>query len=185
MIGRATLLAIASAALLGQLATGPGITSTLLPGRAAALVYLPNLLLWNASASVPRGLYWLRSASPLYASELVTVTPPQPLAKFLAARGYLPLGVPLLKHIGALPGQTICRHKRAVTVDGHAVAMALERDTRGRMLPSWQGCRTLRPGEVFLLNPTIPDSFDGRYFGVLPASAVTARAEPLWILPEP
>lgn len=185
MIGRATLLAIASVALLLQLATVPATTSALLPASAASNPFLPKLLLWNASASVPRGLYWLRPASPLHASELVTVMPPEPLAKLLAARGYLPLGVLLLKHIGALPGQTVCRHARNVTVDGHAVATALERDARGRLLPSWHGCRTLRAGAVFLLNPTIPDSFDGRYFGALPANAITARAEPLWILPEP
>ena len=185
MIGRATLLAIASAALLGQLATAPAITSTLLPASAAPTAYLPKLLLWNTSASVPRGLYWLRPASPLHANELVAVKPPEPLAKFLAARGYLPLGVPLLKHIAALPGQTVCRHAHTVTVDGHAVAVAREHDAHGRLLPSWQGCRTLRAGAVFLLNPTIPDSFDGRYFGALPASAITAHAEPLWILSEP
>jgi type IV secretory pathway protease TraF len=50
------------------------------------------------------------------------------------------------------------------------------------LLPAWKGCRTLRAGEVFLLNPNIPDSFDGRYFGPLSAAAITARAEPLWII---
>ena len=49
----------------------------------------------------------------------------------------------------------------------------------GRPLPAWRGCRTLRRGDIFLLNPSAPDSFDGRYFGALPASALLGRATPI------
>ena len=38
----------------------------------------------------------------------------------------------------------------------------------------------LRPGEVFLMNPTVPDSLDGRYFGPLPVASIVARAVPFW-----
>ena len=30
------------------------------------------------------------------------------------------------------------------------------------------------------MNPTVPDSLDGRYFGPLPATSIVARAVPLW-----
>ena len=59
---------------------------------------------------------------------------------------------------------------------------ARDRDRRGRSLPVWKGCRTLRAGEVFLLNANVPDSFDGRYFGPVSATAITGRAEPLWTI---
>ena len=36
------------------------------------------------------------------------------------------------------------------------------------------------PGDVFLMNPGVPDSLDGRYFGPLPASSIIGRAVPLW-----
>jgi conjugative transfer signal peptidase TraF len=145
----------------------------------------PKLLLWNATASAPIGLYLLRPVTPLHIGELVAVTPPAPLARFMAARSYLPLGVPLLKHVGALRGQTVCRSARTVTIDGAAAATALDHDSRGWPLPVWQGCRTLHAGEVFLLNRTVLTSFDGRYFGVLPITTITARAVPLWISKEP
>ena len=74
-----------------------------------ALLKFPAKLIWNASASVPIGLYTVHPAGVLYVGELVVVAPPEPLASFLADRGYLPLGVPLLKHILALPRQTVCR----------------------------------------------------------------------------
>jgi conjugative transfer signal peptidase TraF len=151
---------------------------------ATTVTVFQKLLLWNASASVPRGLYLLRSARPLHVGELVTVQPPSQLARFMAARRYLPLGVPLLKYIKALPGQIVCRHLLSISIDGDPVAVARERDSRTRALPAWQGCRTLRAGEVFLLNRAASDSFDGRYFGVLSTSTITARAQSLWIFEE-
>ena len=39
-------------------------------------------------------------------------------AVFLDTRGYLARGVPLLKHIAALPGQVVCRTDRTITVNG-------------------------------------------------------------------
>lgn len=144
----------------------------------------PTLLLWNASASAPIGLYLLRPASPLRIHELVAVTPPTPLAHYMAARGYVPLGVPLLKHVGALGGQVVCRTGREVSIDGRAAASARDSDSHARPLPIWQGCRVVRPSEVFLLNARVPASFDGRYFGVLPANAITGRAVPLWLRKE-
>jgi conjugative transfer signal peptidase TraF len=137
-------------------------------------------LLWNASASVPIGLYAVRRALPLHVGELVVVTPPEPLAQFFAARRYLPLGVPLVKHILALPGQTVCRTGRAITVDDAIVGEALEHDRFGRALPHWQGCRALAPGEVFVMNTVPPDSLDGRYFGALPLTTIIGRADPIW-----
>lgn len=183
MIGRPAILATGALAVLGQLASGVFATPLQigLPPRTP----FSKLLLWNVSASTPRGLYLLRPAQPLRIGALVAARPPAPLAHFAALRGYLPLGVPLLKHVAALDGQTVCRFAQRVTVDGHVVAIAHKRDRAGRLLLSWQGCRTLRASEVFLLNATIPDSFDGRYFGVLSADAITARAEPLWITPDP
>jgi conjugative transfer signal peptidase TraF len=137
-------------------------------------------LLWNASASVPIGLYAVRRALPLYVGELVVVTPPKPLAQFFAARRYLPLGVPLVKRILALAGQIVCRSGLRVTVDDTPMGDALERDRLGRALPDWQGCRVLGPGEVFLMNRTPLDSLDGRYFGPLPLTTIVGKADPIW-----
>ena len=136
-------------------------------------------LLWNASASVPIGLYAVTHVLPLHVGELVIVTPPGPLAQLFAARHYLPLGVPLVKHVLALSGQTVCRNKRVITVDGITVGEALDRDRFGRSLPDWQGCRTLGANEIFVMN-TPPDSLDGRYFGPLPLTAIVGRADPIW-----
>lgn len=146
----------------------------------SALFHPAPKLIWNASASTPIGLYAVQGADPLFVTELVVVAPPGRLKSFLAERGYLPKGAPLLKHILALPGQTVCRTGAVITVDGEAMGQALERDHAGRPLPVWQGCHVVRAGEVFLMNWLAQDSLDGRYFGVLSAAAIVGRAEPLW-----
>jgi len=84
----------------------------------------------------------------------------------------------------ALPGQTVCREGLAIMVDGIEMAMARERDSRGRPLPVWQHCRVVAHGEVFLMNWDEPSSLDGRYFGALAASSIIGRAEPLWTFEE-
>jgi conjugative transfer signal peptidase TraF len=138
-------------------------------------------LLWNASASVPIGLYAIHPAGRLTAGELLVVRPPAALAQFMASRRYLAFGVPLIKHVAALPGEIVCRSGFTITVNGLAEAQALNRDARGRKLPVWQGCRTVRSGEVFLMNAGIRDSFDGRYFGPVPDSTIIGSATPLWL----
>jgi len=147
---------------------------------APALSKHPPALIWNASASVPIGLYRLLPADRVEVTDLVAVTPPTALAAFLAKRGYLPHGVPLIKRILALSGTTICRRGRAIVADDQPYGEVQERDSRGRPLPVWEGCRTLRDGEVFLMNWNAADSLDGRYFGPLPVSTIVARVVPVW-----
>jgi conjugative transfer signal peptidase TraF len=136
--------------------------------------------IWNASNSVPIGLYRLRPVAKLTVTELVAVQPADVLAAFLDLNGYLPLGVPMLKRVLALPGQTVCRDGLTIAVDGINVGQAYERDGRGRPLPVWQGCRVIADGDVFVMNWQSADSLDSRYFGPLPTSAVIGRAVPVW-----
>lgn len=153
---------------------------------AVALIATPAVidwsprLIWNASASVPVGLYAVHQIDRTQIGDLVAVQAPDELATFLAARGYLPVDVPLLKHVVASPGAEVCRIGCRITVNGNPLGMARARDRMGRDLPVWRGCRVVTGGEVFLMNPDAPDSLDGRYFGPLPASTITARLVPLW-----
>ena len=147
---------------------------------ASAAVDLPKALLWNTSASAPIGLYAVQRADDLEVSDLVVIAPPPELAAFLAARGYLPKGVPLLKRVLALTGQTVCRDGPNILAYGVSVGLARIRDHAGRELPVWQGCRRIADGELFLMNWDAPDSVDSRYFGPLPRSSVIGRALPVW-----
>jgi conjugative transfer signal peptidase TraF len=145
-----------------------------------AVTPMPAKLIWNASASAPIGLYAVDVAGSFDLKDLVAVAVPEPLAAFVAERGNLPKGVPLLKRILAVAGQTVCRSGPTITVDGVEVGAALERDRAGRDLPVWQGCKRVSTGEAFLMNGQVRDSLDGRYFGLTSTDQIIGRAVPLW-----
>ena len=151
-----------------------------------SLIVLPVIatwsprVLWNVSASVPVGLYRLHPVERLAIGDLVAVQPPPALSDYLDERGYLPRNIPLLKHVVALEGALVCRSSNRITVDHRRLGQAQAQDRYGRDLPVWRGCHRLGAGEVFLMNPDAPDSLDGRYFGPLPRTAITARLTPLW-----
>lgn len=140
----------------------------------------PAKLIWNATASAPVGFYTVQPADRIDVPELVAVMPPEPLAAFMVERGYIARGIPLLKRVLGLPGQRVCRAGRRITVDGIEMGEALERDSLGRDLPVWQGCRVIGHDQLFLMNWEVRDSLDGRYFGPIHASSVIGRAVPLW-----
>ena len=133
-----------------------------------------------AHVGVPTGLYAIRGKASLHVGERVAIEPPPALRRLLAERGYLPAGVPLLKRVAAVSGQRVCRLQHRVTIDGDFAGAARARDRLGRPLPAWFGCRMLRTGELFVMNPAAPDSFDGRYFCTLRIADVIGRAAPVW-----
>jgi len=150
-------------------------------GLSSAVHPTPRFL-WNATASTPIGLYAVSTARNLKVGDLAVITPPDRIGDFLAAGSYLPKHVPLLKHVRALRGQTVCRNGSTILIDGEKTATALEHDSHGIALPIWSGCQVLADDEVFVLNDTVPGSFDSRYFGSIPTSSVIGRATPLWII---
>lgn len=146
----------------------------------SAALPVSRVLVWNATASVPTGLYHIRGTASLHVGERVAIDPPPHLQRFLAARGYLPVGMPLLKEIAALPGDRVCRTGASITINGAPVGTARARDSRGRALPAWSGCRVIAADELFVMNRRAPDSFDGRYFGPLKRTQLIGRASPVW-----
>lgn len=160
--------------------------AVLVAGTAAAAALLSaaaplsRVLVWNVTASVPTGLYSIGDAAGLRVGERVALDPPPRLRDYLAQRGYLAAGVPLLKEVAALPGDTVCRGGLAITINGKPAGSAQTRDRIGRVLPAWHGCRTIADREIFVMNPRAPDSFDGRYFGPLARERVIGRARPVW-----
>ena len=164
----------------------------------AALAWAPFVqplprLIYNPSDSVAVGWYRIeplhhRAGSlprPLSVDSIVLVPLPAEAAALAAQRGYLPTRVPLLKRVGAVAPQHVCIVAGQVRIDGVPVAAVLPADRLGRPLPSWQPCRPLADGELFLLSVTNPASFDSRYFGPVSASAVIGVAGPVWLETRP
>lgn len=163
------------------IAGGLGLAGLVAP---IALPASPRLL-WNATASVPIGLYRLNPHPRVVRGILVAVTPLPQVAQLAARRGYLPMGVPLLKRVAGVEGDLVCRAGTMIFVDGRPIGRALASDRCGRPLPRWRGCAWLGPRDVFVMNMGVQDSFDGRYFGVLSTSSILGRATPVWLASAP
>ncbi|RNC97022.1 MAG: S26 family signal peptidase [Oricola sp.] len=138
-------------------------------------------LVYNASASAPIGFYRIADPQRLHVDDYVLAMPPETIRFLIAERGYVPPGTPLLKRVAGTAGQHVCARGGALTVDGIVrVDRILDRDSVGRSLPVWTGCRTLRSGEVYLLMTDVPNSLDSRIFGPIPTETVIGKAMPLW-----
>lgn len=135
------------------------------------------LLVWNASASAPIGLYRVVPGAP-ERGDLVLVRPAESIAKLPDERSYLPAGVPLIKRIAAMAGDDVCAFDGAIIINGKVIARQLEVDRKGRPMPRWNECRILVGDEFFLLL-TPADSFDSRYFGPVTRAHVVGRLTPL------
>lgn len=136
-------------------------------------------VVYNPSNSVPVGWYRIETADSLHVGSIVLARLPAEPAALAAQRGYLPPHIPLLKRVGAVAPQHVCIVAGVVRIDGVPVAAVLRADRLGRSLPSWQQCRLLAAGELFLLSVTNPASFDSRYFGPIAASSVIGMAQPI------
>ena len=140
----------------------------------------PPLLVWNVSASAPRGLYAVTAAGRIERGAMVIARLAEGPRTLAAARGYLPANVPLVKRAAAVVGDRVCARGRLILINGAPVAWRLPSDAAGRPLPAWQGCTRLAKGQVFLLMAEHPASLDGRYFGITQASEMVGPARLIW-----
>ena len=149
------------------------------PALSTLVILAPTLFVWNASASAPRGLYWVKPGARPRAGDMVIAWPPARARALAAKRGYLPADVPLVKRISAVAGNRVCADERRVTINGRTAAVRLKWDAKGRPMPQWTGCVRLGAGQYLLLMDH-RWSFDGRYFGVTQSRDIVGRARRIW-----
>ncbi len=154
--------------------------ATLATGLAATIALPPRpWLVWNVSASAPVGLYAVGGREGLARGDMVIAWVPSPWRRLAAERHYIPINVPLVKRVAAVPGDTVCEADGQIFVNGRWVAWRHPHDGRGRPMAGWHGCRTLGDGALFLLMDA-RDSFDGRYFGPTNAADIVGKASLIW-----
>jgi conjugative transfer signal peptidase TraF len=156
----------------------PIIVTALVAAMTAMVGHNPRLV-WNATASAPVGLYALVHQE-TKRGDLALVRTPQTVRSLAATRGYLPANVPLVKRIVAERGDVVCGEDARILINAKTVALRQKRDHSQRLLPSWFGCQRLMADQVFLLMATVPDSFDGRYFGPVSRTSIIGKLVPLW-----
>jgi len=95
-------------------------------------------------------------------------------------RGYVNLREPMLKQIGAVPGNTVVLLDGFLYVNGEATRMSIaSHDSYGGELFAWPTPITLQPDQYWLVSD--PErGFDSRYFGAIDRSVFTHRAYPVF-----
>lgn len=159
-------------------------------GFALALAVRAQDLRFNGSESMPRGV-WRTAPLPGWPPErgaVVVACPPAAAASMAVERSYLPPGdcpggsQPLLKPVGAVPGDKVIVGAEALLVEQDAanVLRLLPRDGAGRPLARPEpDVRRVPADEVWLLSAQDPRSWDSRYFGPVWRDAVRGLAVPV------
>jgi conjugative transfer signal peptidase TraF len=142
----------------------------------------------NRTASMPRGL-WLVSPIRTHSYERgdkVEVCPPLSAPPEYVGAGNCPGGKePLFKVVAAAATDAVDLSAEGIAVNGILLpeTKPLERDGRGRQLtPFRPGHYAVSATEVWVV-ANVPASFDSRYFGPLPVSAIRGAARPILTWP--
>ncbi len=132
----------------------------------------------NTTPSEPRGLYWRVEGSPKSGAIIAFLAP---AASFPYADQSLSVlhRIPILKAIGAGPGDRVCSDGRTLALNGRTIFIK-GRDSRGHALPHWVGCRPMGRDEYFVFSDRVPNSFDSRYFGPISRAAIIGVYRPLF-----
>lgn len=144
---------------------------------------------FNRTPSIPVGLYWVVDKS-IELGDYVTFCPSNSDANQLAReRGYIDYGnCPgnfglLMKRILAAKTDAVMIDVSGVWVNGNLLAFSkpLDKDPFGRALPFEFLVKVLDESEVLLMSDVNPESFDGRYFGVVNKEQIKEVISPVFV----
>lgn len=173
-----SLWRIANAALLTLIALA----------ASAGLASLLNLRITLTDSSAPAGVYRLIANARVRRGTLVAACLPQTIAEEGLTRGYLrpgdcPAGTePVAKLVGALPGDAVTVELEGVAVNGVNLpdSRTAVHDSAGRRLAHVSfGPRTVSSGQVWLFGFNDRRSWDSRYFGPVPITAIRGSLKPI------
>ncbi len=158
----------------------------------APLVLQLTPIRWTTSPSLPPGFYW-ETHEPIARGAYVHFCLDEDIAAFGAARGYLRSGTcpgmyeELLKVVAAVAADVIECGPQGIVINGQPVphAPVYATDSQGRPQQFWlrTGPHVVPDGAVFVLSTSHPRSWDSRYFGFVPISAIRGTARPWWVWP--
>lgn len=141
----------------------------------------------NTTHSIPLGLYWITN-EPLSVGVYVMFCPPKSHAFQIAEKrnyigpGYCDAGTEqLMKRVLAAKGDTVTVTDEGVTVNGQKLphTAPFAHDPAGRAMPDFHAEHyRLESGEILVMGLASPLSYDSRYFGPIPAAAVTSTITP-------
>lgn len=142
---------------------------------------LGGFFILNRTPSIPYGLYLCRPVRIVQLGTLVAIDLQAETRTLMESRGYISKGGYLLKHVGALEGDSYMVNNEAFYIDKTLIGPVKERDYYGREMPKIRGKFTVPPRYFLPVSNKIPNSFDGRYLGAMPVKLIKSELIPLLI----
>uniref|UniRef100_E6QNM6 Putative TraF n=1 Tax=mine drainage metagenome TaxID=410659 RepID=E6QNM6_9ZZZZ len=174
-----------------------GIALALIAGGCATAAIRQERLTLNASPCVPVGIYQITPIKkPLHDGEWVRLCPPlAPSVRQEVRHHWMDLSassvcadhlVPFIKHVVAVPGQTVTLSAKGMTVDGHLIPhtavqlTALVPYQHVQLIHYPFGTYIVKPGMFWEVATGSIWAFDSRYYGPIQDSAILSGARPVW-----
>lgn len=149
----------------------------------SAFLAQPYRLVINRTASEPEGIYLIHRLSGqtvLHAGDLVSFRYIQPWQE----RPYTtyPDGTGFLKRIAGMPGQRVFTRGRCQFIGDKSAGCALTRTPSGVPVPHFAHFdgSPIPPDHYYMVGDGNPDSYDSRYYGLIPRSRIISKARLLW-----
>lgn len=147
----------------------------------------PYSLVYNVTPSIPKGFYKATVVKPteLVRGDLACF--PYSAPQWAKDRAYLPEGMELCKPLVGLPGDRIEREGDRIflitpqSTKRQLLATVSPVDSKGRAMPLDalpEG--TLSATQFVFISNRVPNSYDSRYYGVIPTHIVRTRITPLY-----
>lgn len=146
------------------------------------LIYHPVCGFYNDSPSAPRGFYLKQLfPGPVSKGQYVIIPVPEVVQAYVYGRGWSQPGTPLLKKVGAMPGDTVSIREEGLYINGEYIGPVLTEDRQGQPLPRLRDTFIIPEGFFFPIS-SYERSFDGRYFGMVPIKSIQYVVKPVWII---
>lgn len=132
----------------------------------------------NTTHSLPRGIYRLYSPENIEKGDIVVFDIPDSAEEYVHGRNYVPSIVTTMMKIVASDSleDNIRIDNGELTVNNENWGAVKKYDSQGRKVPELT-IENLKKENHLLLLSKVENSFDGRYFGVIPREKIKNKAE--------
>ena len=152
------------------------IVTVMIFAFSTAKAMIGSRIVLNLTASAPRGLYRITPLTGLTPGKLVLFSLSTDTLTTFRDRSWFHPELPLLKPVGALPGDRVCMSDTSVTINGKRRGDIARVDSNSVPLPHARGCFFVDDGYFLPLSTYSDHSFDGRYFGEVSQSLIIGEA---------
>jgi conjugative transfer signal peptidase TraF len=134
----------------------------------------------NTSHSMPIGFYLVVPFGEIKKNDCVVIAMPEQVKPLIAGRKWSSNeDIPLVKKAVGLPGDEFTITDSEITVNGQYIGPVSLMDSEGLPLPKIRGSYRIEEGMFLPISDYSTSSFDGRYFGTVPLSAIKKKVIPL------